>query len=140
MASPTPMLKFRKFVTRYLPTIVMIPTLVGVHWFWASLQTNEALVSKEEARELPIIIVRTKIISILSMSYMLLNFFRQQNIFGQKSQKKNLQLMVHRPQRTKINLNVNLLIYGWVLDGQSRKIWADHQKILQIDLKIQSSF
>lgn len=45
------------FVQRNLVTIVMIPSLIGLHWAWDSLQHNRALVSDYERKDLPVVIV-----------------------------------------------------------------------------------
>lgn len=37
-------------------TIVMVPALVLMHWGWCKLQDVEALVKKEEKKDLPIVI------------------------------------------------------------------------------------
>ncbi|XP_052868835.1 uncharacterized protein LOC128274623 [Anopheles cruzii] len=48
------MTKIKLFINRNLVTIVMIPSLFGLHWAWNSLQHNTALVSESERRDLPI--------------------------------------------------------------------------------------
>ncbi|KFB37931.1 AGAP000096-PA-like protein [Anopheles sinensis] len=50
------MAKLRMFVSKNLVTIVMVPSLIGLHYAWDSLQRNKALVSEEERKDLPIII------------------------------------------------------------------------------------
>uniref|UniRef100_A0A182JTX1 Secreted protein n=1 Tax=Anopheles christyi TaxID=43041 RepID=A0A182JTX1_9DIPT len=44
------------FVQRNLVTIVMIPSLIGLHWAWDSLQHNRALVTDQERKDLPVVI------------------------------------------------------------------------------------
>ncbi|XP_311056.3 uncharacterized protein LOC1272175 [Anopheles gambiae] len=50
------MQKLKMFVQRNLVTIVMIPSLIGLHWAWDSLQHNRALVSDYERKDLPVVI------------------------------------------------------------------------------------
>ncbi|XP_053678765.1 uncharacterized protein LOC128729138 [Anopheles nili] len=50
------MAKVKMFITRNLVTIVMIPSLIGLHWAWDSLQRNKALVSDQERKDLPLVI------------------------------------------------------------------------------------
>uniref|UniRef100_A0A182PFD6 Uncharacterized protein n=1 Tax=Anopheles epiroticus TaxID=199890 RepID=A0A182PFD6_9DIPT len=50
------MQKLKLFVSRNLVTIVMIPSLIGLHWAWDSLQHNRALVSDYERKDLPVVI------------------------------------------------------------------------------------
>lgn len=46
------------FVKDYLPLIVMVPGLVGVHYGWFLLQQNEKLVPKgQQVNEQPIVTV-----------------------------------------------------------------------------------
>ncbi|XP_047096875.1 uncharacterized protein LOC124710364 [Schistocerca piceifrons] len=47
--------KLRSFVNRNLVAIVMIPSLIGIHWGWLRLQSVEEFVPKEERKDLPII-------------------------------------------------------------------------------------
>jgi hypothetical protein len=47
--------RIREFINRNLVSIVIIPSLVMIHYGWSKLQDVEVLVSKEEKRELPII-------------------------------------------------------------------------------------
>jgi hypothetical protein len=49
--------KVRGFVNRNAVTIVMVPALVLLHWGWYKLQDVEALVKKEEKKDLPIVTV-----------------------------------------------------------------------------------
>jgi hypothetical protein len=49
--------KFRGFLHRNLVTLVTVPALVLIHWGWYKLQDVEVLVTKDEKKELPIIIV-----------------------------------------------------------------------------------
>ncbi|XP_055907184.1 uncharacterized protein LOC129942338 [Eupeodes corollae] len=51
-AKKTPKLSF---VSRNLVAIVMIPAIIGMHYGWALLQDNKALVTEEEKIDLPII-------------------------------------------------------------------------------------
>ncbi|XP_053662881.1 uncharacterized protein LOC128712009 [Anopheles marshallii] len=50
------MQKVKMFVSRNLVAIVMIPSLIGLHWAWDSLQHNRALVSDQERKDLPVVI------------------------------------------------------------------------------------
>ncbi|XP_035907671.1 uncharacterized protein LOC118510214 [Anopheles stephensi] len=50
------MQKIKMFVSRNLVTIVMVPSLIGLHWAWDSLQHNKALVSDYERKDLPVVI------------------------------------------------------------------------------------
>ncbi|XP_058128324.1 uncharacterized protein LOC131291259 [Anopheles ziemanni] len=50
------MAKLRMFISKNLVTIVMVPSLIGLHYAWDSLQRNKALVSEEERKDLPIVI------------------------------------------------------------------------------------
>ncbi|XP_049285851.1 uncharacterized protein LOC125765038 [Anopheles funestus] len=50
------MQKIKMFVSRNLVAIVMVPSLVGLHWAWDSLQHNRALVSDQERKDLPVVI------------------------------------------------------------------------------------
>lgn len=50
-------MKTRGFINRNLVAIVMIPSIIGIHYGWKSLQNNEALVSKSEKIDLPIVTV-----------------------------------------------------------------------------------
>ena len=52
------MTKLKLFMNKYLVTIVMIPSLIGVHWGWYQLQQNDALVPEHERREMPLAKVR----------------------------------------------------------------------------------
>lgn len=45
------------FVKKYLPLIVLIPTIVGSHLAWAALQNDTRFVSVEEKKGQPIFIV-----------------------------------------------------------------------------------
>ncbi|KAK7868211.1 hypothetical protein R5R35_000615 [Gryllus longicercus] len=45
-----------EFVNRNLVTIVMVPSIILIHWGWTKLQDVETLVSKEERVDLPIVI------------------------------------------------------------------------------------
>ena len=49
--------KFSKFLSRNAVMIVMVPTLVLIHWGWAKMQDIEVLVKKDEKKELPILSV-----------------------------------------------------------------------------------
>lgn len=50
----------KSFWNEWKPVLVMGPGIVGLHWIWFKLQTNEKLVEKEEQlTELPIITVST---------------------------------------------------------------------------------
>lgn len=49
--------KVRGFFSRNAVTIIMVPALVLLHWGWYKLQDVEALVKKEEKKDLPIVIV-----------------------------------------------------------------------------------
>lgn len=51
--SPKP----RSFVNRNLVAIVMIPTIVAIHWACNWIQSNEYLIKESERKELPIFIV-----------------------------------------------------------------------------------
>ncbi|PSN34749.1 hypothetical protein C0J52_21323 [Blattella germanica] len=44
------------FFSRNAVAIVMVPTLVLIHWGWSRMQDIEILVKKEEKKELPIFI------------------------------------------------------------------------------------
>uniref|UniRef100_U5ES16 Uncharacterized protein n=1 Tax=Corethrella appendiculata TaxID=1370023 RepID=U5ES16_9DIPT len=48
--------KLKKFIIKYQVTLVMIPTIIGIHWSWERLQNNELLVTKDERKDLPIVI------------------------------------------------------------------------------------
>ncbi|XP_053693421.1 uncharacterized protein LOC128741545 [Sabethes cyaneus] len=48
------MSKFKLFMRNYLVSIVMIPSLVGIHWGWYQLQQNDALVPENERKEMPL--------------------------------------------------------------------------------------
>uniref|UniRef100_A0A182W3Z9 Uncharacterized protein n=1 Tax=Anopheles minimus TaxID=112268 RepID=A0A182W3Z9_9DIPT len=50
------MQKIKMFVSRNLVAIVMVPSLIGLHWAWDSLQHNRALVSDHERKDLPVVI------------------------------------------------------------------------------------
>ncbi|EDW83184.1 uncharacterized protein Dwil_GK22720 [Drosophila willistoni] len=45
--------KTPSFVSRNLVTIVMIPSLIGIHLGWSYMQDNRKLVTKEEQIDLP---------------------------------------------------------------------------------------
>jgi hypothetical protein len=49
--------KVRGFFSRNVVAIVTVPALVLMHWGWYKLQDVEALVKKEEKKDLPIVIV-----------------------------------------------------------------------------------
>jgi hypothetical protein len=49
--------KVRGFFNRNMVAIVMVPALVLLHWGWYKLQDVEALVKKEEKKDIPIVIV-----------------------------------------------------------------------------------
>jgi hypothetical protein len=49
--------KLRGFVSRNIVTVVTVPGLLLIHWGWYRLQTVEVLVSKDERKDIPIIIV-----------------------------------------------------------------------------------
>jgi hypothetical protein len=49
--------KFRGFLSRNIVTVVTVPGLVLIHWGWYRLQDIEVLVSKDEKKDLPIVIV-----------------------------------------------------------------------------------
>lgn len=51
----------RSFVNRNLVAIVMVPSLIALHYGWSLLQQNDALVKKEERIDLPIVTVRIRI-------------------------------------------------------------------------------
>ena len=68
----------RELFTRYLPTIVMVPAIVGIHYGWRTLQNNEVLVSKDEKRELPILIVRLNN-SIFFLQIIFISLFQMAN-------------------------------------------------------------
>ncbi|XP_055379655.1 uncharacterized protein LOC129610894 [Condylostylus longicornis] len=45
----------QSFFQKYLVTIVMIPSIIGIHIGWNFLQKNPTLVKEEERIDLPII-------------------------------------------------------------------------------------
>ncbi|KAI9560980.1 hypothetical protein GHT06_011936 [Daphnia sinensis] len=47
--------KLSRFTKRNIVMIVMVPTLVSIHWGWTKLQEVERFVPKNEKMELPII-------------------------------------------------------------------------------------
>lgn len=49
------MKKSQTFVQRNLVTIVMIPSLIGMHYAWSVMQKNRTLVSVEEEIDLPVV-------------------------------------------------------------------------------------
>lgn len=53
--------RFRSFVNRNLVAIVMIPSLIGIHWGWLRLQSVEALVPKEERKDFPFVTLYYKL-------------------------------------------------------------------------------
>lgn len=46
------------FLRKYIVTIVMIPSIIGIHWGWDLLQRNETFVKKDERIDLPVVTVR----------------------------------------------------------------------------------
>lgn len=46
-----------KFIKENRFLIIMIPTIVGVHFGWVMIQNNELFVDKSEKKDLPIVIV-----------------------------------------------------------------------------------
>ncbi|ETN61017.1 hypothetical protein AND_007347 [Anopheles darlingi] len=50
------MANFKMFINKNLVAIVMIPSLIGMHWAWDNLQHNRALVADHERKDLPIVI------------------------------------------------------------------------------------
>lgn len=73
--------RIREFVNRNLVSIVMVPSIIALHWGWLKLQDVEVLVSPEEKRNLPIIEVMHSYVwpSIFSSSH-LFEFQRKQNL------------------------------------------------------------
>lgn len=49
--------KKRSFFNRNLVAIVIVPIVVGIHWFCDDLQKNEKFVKPSERKDLPIIAV-----------------------------------------------------------------------------------
>ncbi|XP_011178247.1 uncharacterized protein LOC105209526 [Zeugodacus cucurbitae] len=49
------MKKNQTFLQRNLVTIVMIPSLIGMHYAWSVMQKNRTLVSAEEEIDLPVV-------------------------------------------------------------------------------------
>lgn len=47
----------KSFFKRNIIAIVMIPTVIGIHYGWLKLQDNDELVAEHEKMDLPIIIV-----------------------------------------------------------------------------------
>ncbi|KAM7360899.1 uncharacterized protein ACRADG_008493 [Cochliomyia hominivorax] len=43
------------FISRNLVTIVMVPTIIGVHFGWSAMQKNKSLVKEEEEIDLPVV-------------------------------------------------------------------------------------
>jgi len=52
--------RFREFVNRNIVSIVMLPSIVALHWGWLKLQDVEALVTPEEKSKLPLLQVTLK--------------------------------------------------------------------------------
>lgn len=50
--------KKRSFFNRNLVAIVMIPTIIGIHWVCHSIQNNEKFVKQHERKDLPIFMVK----------------------------------------------------------------------------------
>uniref|UniRef100_A0A1L8DBN5 Uncharacterized protein n=1 Tax=Nyssomyia neivai TaxID=330878 RepID=A0A1L8DBN5_9DIPT len=49
-------MSFRNFWKKYTVTIVMIPSIIGIHYAWTKIQNVDSLVSEYEREDLPIII------------------------------------------------------------------------------------
>lgn len=45
------------FVSRNLVTIVMVPTIIAVHFGWSAMQKNRSLVKEHEEIDLPVVTV-----------------------------------------------------------------------------------
>ncbi|KAH8312111.1 hypothetical protein KR044_009448 [Drosophila immigrans] len=52
-----PVPKKQSFISRNLVAVVMIPSLIGIHYGWKILQDNRKLVTVEEQIDLPPITV-----------------------------------------------------------------------------------
>ncbi|XP_044730600.1 uncharacterized protein LOC123293760 [Chrysoperla carnea] len=54
--------KIKNFIINNSVAIVMIPTVIGLHWGWNEIQHNDKFVKPSERKELPIMIIlqRTK--------------------------------------------------------------------------------
>ncbi|GAB0097766.1 uncharacterized protein DMENIID0001_134320 [Sergentomyia squamirostris] len=44
------------FLRKYIVTIVMIPSIIGIHYAWTRVQNMESLVQEHEKQDLPIVI------------------------------------------------------------------------------------
>lgn len=49
--------KIKNFIVNNSVAIVMIPTVIGLHWGWNEIQHNDKFVKPSERKELPIMIV-----------------------------------------------------------------------------------
>ncbi|XP_055700100.1 uncharacterized protein LOC129799866 [Phlebotomus papatasi] len=49
-------MSLKAFVNKYIVTIVMIPSIIGIHYGWTKVQNVESLVKEHEKQDLPIII------------------------------------------------------------------------------------
>jgi hypothetical protein len=54
---------FKTFVNKNLVAIVMIPSIIGVHYGWSFLQNNEELIPKEDKKEQPIFSIVKRLFS-----------------------------------------------------------------------------
>ena len=49
------------FLNKWMITIVMVPSIIGLHWSWVMIQNNDKLVPEYQRKELPIFIVSKNI-------------------------------------------------------------------------------
>lgn len=59
--------KVKTFLSKNVVAVVMIPTIIGLHWGWNAMQHNEKLVDPATRIELPPIVV--------SIEYNLINSY-----------------------------------------------------------------
>ncbi|CAG2057062.1 unnamed protein product [Timema podura] len=52
----SPAVRLFAFLNRNIVAVVMIPSIVLIHWGWLKLQDVEALVKKEEKKDLPVLL------------------------------------------------------------------------------------
>lgn len=65
--------KIKNFIVNNSVAIVMIPTVIGLHWGWNEIQHNDKFVKPSERKELPIMIVSIDIYIYLTFSFYIFN-------------------------------------------------------------------
>nr|CAD7444807.1 unnamed protein product [Timema bartmani] len=57
LSKMSPAVRLFAFLNRNIVAVVMIPSIVLIHWGWLKLQDVEALVKKEEKKDLPVLLI-----------------------------------------------------------------------------------